>query len=52
MRRLFSGYRHVRIESQNFDEVIYKGKILVPREPLLNNLGRVMGVDLYITATK
>ncbi len=52
VRRLFSGYRHVRIESQNFDEVIYKGKILVPREPLLNNLGRVMGVDLYITATK
>lgn len=52
VRQLFSGYRHVRIESQNFDEVVYKGKIVVPRAPLLNNLGRVMGVDLYITATK
>jgi len=51
-RELFRGYSKVRIESQNFNDVVYKGKVLVPREPLLNNLGRVMGADLYITATK
>lgn len=52
VRRLFKAYRTVRIESQNFDSLRYKGKTLVPRELLLNNLGRIMGVDLYVTATK
>jgi hypothetical protein len=42
----------VRIESQNYDPIVYKGEVLVARERFLNNLGRVMGVDLYITATK
>lgn len=52
VRRLFKTYRTVRIENQNFDSLRYKGKTLVPRELLLNNLGRVLGVDLYVTATK
>ena len=52
VRRLFSDYRDVRIDSQNFDPLKYKGKTLVPRELLLNNLGRIMGVDLYVTVTK
>ncbi len=52
VRRLFKAYRTVRIENQNFDSLRYKGKTLVPRELLLNNLGRVLGVDLYVTATK
>ncbi len=52
VRRLFKSYRTVRIESQNCDPIVYKGEVLVARERFLNNLGRVMGVDLYITATK
>jgi len=51
-RRLFGGFRDVRVESQNFDTLMYKGEVLIPREFLLSNLGRIMGVDLYVTATK
>jgi SAM-dependent methyltransferase len=53
VRSLFSDYRVVRIESQNCDPLVLpKGRVVVSREKLLNNLGRVMGIDLYITATK
>jgi SAM-dependent methyltransferase len=52
VRRLFKAYRTVRIESQNFDSLVLKGRLIVPRERFLNNLARVMGLDLYITATK
>jgi SAM-dependent methyltransferase len=52
VRRLFKAYRTVRIESQNFDSLVLKGRLLVPRERFLSNLARVMGLDLYITATK
>jgi SAM-dependent methyltransferase len=52
VRRLFKAYGTVRIESQNFDPLVLKGRLLVPRERFLNNLARVMGLDLYITATK
>jgi len=52
VRRLFRKYRDVRIESQNFDPVVLKDRLLVRRERFLNNLARVAGVDLYITATK
>jgi SAM-dependent methyltransferase len=53
VRNLFSAYRGVRIESRNCDPLMLpQGRVVVSREKLLNNLGRVMGVDLYITATK
>jgi SAM-dependent methyltransferase len=52
VRRLFRNYRTVRIESQNFDPLVLKNRLLVRRERFLNNLARVAGVDLYITAVK
>jgi SAM-dependent methyltransferase len=53
VRNLFSAYRGVRIESQNCDPLMLpKGRMVVSREKLLNNLARVAGTDLYITATK
>lgn len=52
VRRLFRSYRTVRIESQNFDPLVLKNRLLVRRERFLNNLARVVGVDLYITAVK
>ncbi|MGH7208483.1 MAG: class I SAM-dependent methyltransferase [Nitrospiraceae bacterium] len=52
VRRLFRDYRMVRIESQNFDPLVLKERLLVRRERFLNNLARVAGVDLYITAVK
>ena len=52
VRRLFRDYRTVCIESQNFDPLMLKDRLLVRRERFLNNLARVAGVDLYITAVK
>ncbi len=52
-KKLFKDFSQIRIESQNFDTyVLLKGRAVFPREMFLNNLGRVLGVDLYIVATK
>jgi ubiquinone/menaquinone biosynthesis C-methylase UbiE len=51
--RLFKDFLHVRTEVQNFaTHALFKEKLIIRREKLLNNLGRVLGLDLYITATK
>ena len=52
-RRLFRNFRTVHIDSQNFDRVVcVSGRLVVPRTCLLNNLARLAGLDLYITASK
>lgn len=51
-QRLFRRFKEVRIVCQNFDSLSFKGKLLISRERLLNNLAYVMGLDLYITAVK
>jgi SAM-dependent methyltransferase len=52
-RSLFSNFARVRIDSQNFDTYVFlRGRIVIPREWLLPTLGRVLGTDLYIVATK
>jgi len=52
-KSLFKQFSRVRIDSQNFDTyVLFRGRIVIPRERLLKNLGRVLGTDLYIVATK
>lgn len=51
--RLFAGLSRVCIDVQNFDSFGLPGRILfIPREECLNNIGRVLGLDLYITAVK
>lgn len=51
-KRLFKKFSHINIDIQNFDTYfLFKGR-LVPREKVLNNLARVVGLDLYITAQK
>lgn len=53
VRRLFKDFSHVRIEIQNFaTHTVFKGRFVIRREKLLGNLGRVLGLDLYITAEK
>lgn len=53
VRRLFGRFSQIRIDSQNFDTyVLLRSRIVISREKLLNNLGRVLGTDLYIVATK
>ncbi|MCG6534198.1 MAG: class I SAM-dependent methyltransferase [Syntrophales bacterium LBB04] len=51
VRRLFKEFSKVNVDVQNFDSY-YVGKRYIPRERMLNNIGRVLGLDLYITARK
>jgi SAM-dependent methyltransferase len=55
VRRLFAGFADVQVQSQNFDTLTptLRGRTLtIPRERLLGNLGRALGLDLYIHARK
>lgn len=53
VRRLFSRFSEIRIDIQNFDTYMFlRGRIVIPREKLLNSLGRVLGTDLYVVAKK
>ncbi len=53
VRRLFSSFARTRVDSQNMDPLILRrGSLVIPRHRLLNNLGRVVGLDLYIEACK
>jgi ubiquinone/menaquinone biosynthesis C-methylase UbiE len=52
-RRLFSCFRETHIESQNCHSVsLLRGRLIIPRERLLNTVGRTVGTDLYIEALK
>jgi SAM-dependent methyltransferase len=54
-RRLFGAFSSVTIQSQNFDALTptLAGRTLtIPRERLLGNVARVLGLDLYIHARK
>ena len=52
VRRLFRKFSTVKIDIRNFDNYSFRGRTILKRENLLNNIGRVLGLDLYITATK
>jgi SAM-dependent methyltransferase len=47
VRRMFGGFASVDIEVRNFDNTRF-----IPRERLLGNVDRLLGLDLYITARK
>jgi len=52
-RHLFERFSSIRIDVQNFDGyVLFRRRIVIPRERLLGNIARVLGTDLYIVATK
>lgn len=50
--RMLSGFESVRIEKQNCDAFLFKGRIGLKRETLLPSLGRWIGLDLYVEAFK
>jgi SAM-dependent methyltransferase len=53
VRQLFKKFSKLRIDTQNFDTyVLFNGKRVIHREQLLNNIARILGLDLYIVATK
>ena len=50
---LFRKFARVQIDSRNFDTYVFlRGRVVIPRSWLLPTLGRVLGTDLYIVATK
>jgi SAM-dependent methyltransferase len=55
VRRLFGAFSTVEIDSQNFDALtpaVAGWTLTIPRERLLGNVGRLLGLDLYIHAHK
>ncbi|MBE7555383.1 MAG: class I SAM-dependent methyltransferase [Anaerolineales bacterium] len=53
VKHLFQSFSQIKIDIQNFDTyILFRGRVIIPREKLLNNLARLIGLDLYITATK
>jgi ubiquinone/menaquinone biosynthesis C-methylase UbiE len=52
-RHLFRRFSQVKVDIRNFDNyTLFRSRIGLRREWLLNNVGRFIGLDLYITATK
>ena len=51
-RYLLNKFANVKIDIQNFDPLTLREKTLIERNLLLNNVGRLFGLDLYINATK
>lgn len=49
VRRLFRNFSQLHIDTHNFDPML-RGRI--PRERLLGNIARILGLDLYIVTRK
>jgi SAM-dependent methyltransferase len=52
LRKIFSEFRKVRIRTENCDDIIRNGAVLIPRRVLLPVFARVLGLDLYVNARK
>jgi SAM-dependent methyltransferase len=53
VRRLFSDYREVKIDTHNYDDIRLRRRLLVPRMKVLGSpLERWWGLDLYIVARR
>lgn len=50
---LFHAFTDVRVSIENFDDLAFAGgRLRLPRRLLLANIARLLGLDLYIVATK
>lgn len=47
-----SGFKSVRIMKMNSDDISYRGRIFISRNRALKTVGRILGLDLYVLATK
>jgi SAM-dependent methyltransferase len=55
VRRMFAGFPEVRVRRENFDDFalrIGERTLIIRRAVFLNNVARIAGTDLYVTATK
>ena len=51
-RQLFKKFSTVKTDIRNFDGYSFRRRTIIKREKMLNNIGRVLGLDLYVTAEK
>ena len=51
-QRFFKNFTNLKIDVHNFDDLTIIGRTIISRDKLLNNIGRVLGLDLYVTAIK
>ena len=50
---IFSPFSNIQVKLENFDEIrIPKTEFVFPRKLFLNNLARLLGLDIYIIAAK
>ncbi|HOC76160.1 MAG TPA: class I SAM-dependent methyltransferase [Deltaproteobacteria bacterium] len=49
---MFSRYSSARFSKQNCDHLILFHRLTIQREYLLSSLGKYLGLDIYVTATK
>jgi SAM-dependent methyltransferase len=55
VRRMFAGFAEISVRRENFDDIVlgFAGRALVIRRAaVLNNVARIAGLDLYVTARK
>jgi ubiquinone/menaquinone biosynthesis C-methylase UbiE len=52
VKRIFNEFSKIKIDSQNFDSYKLAPFLVFPRKLLLNNFGRILGLDLYVNAQK
>ena len=52
LRVMLSKFSRLEMRLENCDQVAIRGHTLVPRQLLLMTIGRVAGLDIYISATK
>jgi SAM-dependent methyltransferase len=52
LRAMMTAFSIVSVARENCDPVTLRGRLLIPRALLLDNLGRLSGLDLYATARK
>jgi len=55
VKRMFAGFSEVHARRENFDDFVLgvRGRRLaIPRAAFLNNIARIAGLDLYVTATR
>ena len=52
VKRLFCQFTKIEIDTQNWESYVRNNKEIIKREIFLNNIARIFGLDLYITAWK
>lgn len=52
LRQMLGRFEKLHLQKQNCDPLVFFGRIVASRQNLLSNLGRMLGLDVYIEAHK